>query len=187
MRAEQQITVSAVAIGAEANIPLLKRITQYGGGFFHHIYDPTSLPQIVLQRVQEKQKDEPPPPERDFTPVQERGSDLLAGFSGKAYPPLRGFIETELKRGAHLDLFIPSEDTKSSTTCVMEVWPWQNRCIDNRSRRPMEPGMDSMGKPAGLLGKDPGVDSADQRYAHTSPRNEGQLSRFSAGFRSLYI
>ena len=113
MRAEQQITVSAVAIGAEANIPLLKRITQYGGGFFHHIYDPTSLPQIVLQRVQEKQKDEPPPPERDFIPVQERGSDLLAGFSGKAYPPLRGFIETELKRGAHLDLFIPSEDRKA--------------------------------------------------------------------------
>lgn len=113
MRAEQQITVSAVAIGAEANIPLLKRITQYGGGFFHHIYDPTSLPQIVLQRVQEKQKDEPPPPERDFTPVQERGSELLAGFSGKAYPSLRGFIETELKRGAHLDLFIPREDRKA--------------------------------------------------------------------------
>ena len=113
MRAEQKITVSAVGIGAEANIPLLKRITQYGGGFFHHIYDPTSLPQIVLQRVQEKQKDEPPPPERDFTPVQERGSDLLAGFSAKGYPPLRGFIETELKRGAHLDLFIPREDRKA--------------------------------------------------------------------------
>jgi Ca-activated chloride channel homolog len=113
MRGEQKVTVSAVAIGAEANIPLLKRITQYGGGFFHHIYDPTNLPQIVLQRVQEKQKDDPPPPDRDFTPVQERGSDLLAGFSGKGYPPVRGFIETELKRGAHLDLFIPSDDRKA--------------------------------------------------------------------------
>ena len=113
MKAEQQITVSAVAIGAEANIPLLKRITQYGGGFFHHIYDPTTLPQIVLQRVQEKQKDEPPPPERDFVPIQERGSDLLAGFSGKGYPPLRGFIETELKRGAQLDVSIPREGRKA--------------------------------------------------------------------------
>ncbi len=113
MRAEQNITVSAIAIGAEANIPLLKRIAQYGGGFFHHTYDPTSLPQIVLQRIQEKQKDEPPPPERDFTPVQEKGSELLAGFSPKAYPSLRGFIETDLKRGAHLDLFIPREDRKA--------------------------------------------------------------------------
>ena len=113
MKAEQQITVSAVAIGAEANIPLLKRITQYGGGFFHHIYDPTTLPQIVLQRVQEKQKDEPPPPERDFIPLQERGSELLAGFSGRGYPPLRGFIETELKRGAQLDVSVTKEGRKA--------------------------------------------------------------------------
>jgi Ca-activated chloride channel homolog len=113
MRTEQKITVSSIAIGAEANIPLLKRITQYGGGFFHHIYDPTSLPQIVLQRVQEKPKDDPPPPERDFIPFQERGSELLAGFSGKGYPPLRGFIETELKRGAQLDLSITKEGRKS--------------------------------------------------------------------------
>jgi Ca-activated chloride channel homolog len=113
MKAEQQITVSAIAIGAEANIPLLKRITQYGGGFFHHISDPTTLPQIVLQRVQEKQKDEPPPPERDFVPLQERGSELLAGFSGKAYPPLRGFIETELKRGGQLDLSLARDGRKA--------------------------------------------------------------------------
>lgn len=112
MRAEQRITVSSVAIGAEANVPLMKRISQYGGGFFHHTFDPTSLPQIVLQQVQEKVKDEPPP-ERDLRPVQERGSELLAGFSGRVYPPLRGFIETELKRGAQLDLMIPRQDRKA--------------------------------------------------------------------------
>ena len=111
MRAEQKITVSSVAIGAEANVPLMKRISQYGGGFFHHTFDPRSLPQIVLQQVQEKTKEEPPP-EKDFTPVQERGSEILAGFSGRGYPPLRGFIETELKRGARLDLAILREDRK---------------------------------------------------------------------------
>jgi Ca-activated chloride channel homolog len=111
MRAEQKITVSSVAIGAEANVPLMKRISQYGGGFFHHTFDPRSLPQIVLQQVQEKTKEEPPP-EKDFTPVQERGSEILAGFSGRGYPPLRGFIETELKRGARLDLAILRQDRK---------------------------------------------------------------------------
>lgn len=111
MRAEQKITVSSVAIGAEANVPLMKRISQYGGGFFHHTFDPRSLPQIVLQQVQEKTKEEPPA-EKDFTPVQERGSEILAGFSGRGYPPLRGFIETELKRGARLDLAILRADRK---------------------------------------------------------------------------
>jgi hypothetical protein len=27
----------------------MKRISQYGGGLFHHVIDPTSLPQIVLE------------------------------------------------------------------------------------------------------------------------------------------
>ncbi|MGH7783443.1 MAG: VWA domain-containing protein, partial [Candidatus Binatia bacterium] len=98
MRTEQKITVSSVAIGAEANVPLMKRISQYGGGFFHHTYDPSSLPQIVLQQMQEKTKDDPPPPEKDLTPIQERGSEILASWSGRSYPPVRGFIETELKR-----------------------------------------------------------------------------------------
>ena len=53
MRTELKITVSAVAVGAEANLPLMKRITQYGGGFFHHTFDPASLPRIVLQQIQE--------------------------------------------------------------------------------------------------------------------------------------
>ncbi|HBA40867.1 MAG TPA: hypothetical protein DCZ05_14365, partial [Deltaproteobacteria bacterium] len=54
MREELKITVSTVAIGDQANIPLLKRIAQYGGGFFHHTYDPRTLPQIVLQQLREK-------------------------------------------------------------------------------------------------------------------------------------
>ena len=51
MKKELKITVSAVAIGNQANIPLMKRIAQYGGGFFHHTYDPSTLPQIVLERA----------------------------------------------------------------------------------------------------------------------------------------
>ena len=53
MKTEQKITVSTVAIGAEANVPLMKRISQYGGGFFHHTYDPATLPQIVVQQLRE--------------------------------------------------------------------------------------------------------------------------------------
>ena len=109
MRREQQINVSAVAIGDEANIPLLKRIAQYGGGFFHHTYDPATLPQIVLKQIQEK-PEEGPMAEKDFTPAPVRGSQLLAGFAEKSYPPVKGYIETELKRGAALDLVLSREE-----------------------------------------------------------------------------
>jgi Ca-activated chloride channel homolog len=112
MKNEMKVTVSTVAIGVEADVRIMKRISQSGGGFFHQTIDPTSLPQIVVQQLQEDPP-EPPKGERELTPVQERGSEILGGFSVKSYPRLLGYMETELKRGAHLDLILPREDRKS--------------------------------------------------------------------------
>jgi Ca-activated chloride channel homolog len=111
MKAEMKITVSAVAVGSEADIRVMKRISQYGGGLFHHTNNPASLPQVVLQQIQEKPADEPPA-QKDLTPLQERGSEILASFTTRVYPSVRGFMETELKRGAHADLVLSRENRK---------------------------------------------------------------------------
>jgi Ca-activated chloride channel homolog len=121
MKNEMKVTVSTVAIGAEADVRIMKRISQYGGGFFHQTIDPTSLPQIVIQQLQENPPEEPKG-ERELTPVQERGSEILAGFSVKSYPRLLGYMETELKRGAHLDLMLPREDRKAP---LMASWRYE--------------------------------------------------------------
>ena len=112
MKDELKMTISAVAIGDQANIPLLKRIAQYGGGLFHHTYDPTTLPQIVLQQIQEEPQEEPLV-KKDFTPIPVRGSKLLAGFHERFYPSLKGYIGTEIKRGARLDLIIRRGEKRS--------------------------------------------------------------------------
>ncbi len=111
MRTEMKVTVSAIAIGAEADIRVMKRISQYGGGLFHQTSDPSSLPQIVLTQLQDRPPDEPRG-ERELIPIQDRGSEVLAGFSARSYPRLSGYMETELKRGAHLDLMLLREDRK---------------------------------------------------------------------------
>ena len=111
MRSEMKVTVSAIAIGAEADVRVMKRISQYGGGLFHQTINPTSLPQIVLQQLQENPPEEPKG-ERELTPIQERGSEILTGFSMRSYPRLFGYMETNLKRGARLDLMLPREDRK---------------------------------------------------------------------------
>jgi uncharacterized protein with von Willebrand factor type A (vWA) domain len=59
MKNEMKVTVSAIAIGAEADVPVMKRISQYGGGLFHQTIDPTSLPQIVLAQLQDNPSEEP--------------------------------------------------------------------------------------------------------------------------------
>ncbi|HEX2230215.1 MAG TPA: VWA domain-containing protein [Candidatus Binatia bacterium] len=112
MRTELKITVSAVAIGAEANLPLMKRITQYGGGFFHHIHDPRSLPRIVLQQIQETPQNETPK-ERELIPVQEPRSELLASLAQRNYPRVLGYMETEIKRGADVDVSVPREERRA--------------------------------------------------------------------------
>ena len=112
MRTELKITVSAVAIGAEANLPLMKRITQYGGGFFHHTFDPTSVPRIVLQQLQETPQSEAPK-ERELVPVQEPRSEIFAGFAQRNYPRVLGYMDTELKRGANLDVAIPRDQRRA--------------------------------------------------------------------------
>ncbi len=108
MKKDLKMTVSAVAIGDEANIPLLKRIAQYGGGLFHHTYDPTTLPQIVLEQMREEPEAEAVV-ERNLTPAVVRGSEILTGFSGGPFPLLRGYVETEVKKGGHPDVIIPKE------------------------------------------------------------------------------
>ena len=121
MKNEMKITVSGIAVGAEADIRLMKRVSQYGGGLFHYTLDPSTLPQIVLQQIQDKPTDEPPR-ERDFTPLQERGSQLLSSFPTRSYPTIRGYMETDLKRGAHLDLMIPRDDRKAP---LLASWQYE--------------------------------------------------------------
>ena len=75
----------------------MKRLSQYGGGFFHHAFDPKTLPQIVLREMKEK-PDEKPAADRDFTPVAVRGSEMLEGFPERFYPPLKGYIRPNSKR-----------------------------------------------------------------------------------------
>jgi hypothetical protein len=97
MKNDLKITVSAVAISNEADVRIMKRISQYGGGLFHHVIDPTSLPQIVLEQLQDKLRDEPQD-NKPLVPVASPGSELLAGFGVRNYPAVLGYMETDLKR-----------------------------------------------------------------------------------------
>ena len=112
MRNDSKITTSAVAISNEADIRIMKRIAQYGGGLFHHVVDPSTLPQIVLDQLQDKPKEEPRD-NRPLVPMPNNGSELLAGFGARAYPTILGYMETDVKRGAHSDLVVTREDRRA--------------------------------------------------------------------------
>jgi Mg-chelatase subunit ChlD len=111
MKNDSKITVSAVAISTEADVRIMKRLSQYGGGLFHHTIDPSSLPQIVLEQLQEKPKDDPQN-EGPWTPIPDRNSELLAGLSSRGFPNVLGFMDTDPKRGARVDLAVQRQDRR---------------------------------------------------------------------------
>ena len=109
MKQDLNITVSAVAIGDKANVPLLRRLTVYGGGAFHHTYDPSTLPRIVAGEVKEEPAQQQPR-QKDFRPRLARDTNLLADFPRKKFPPVTGFVRTTAKKGADTDLFVQLRD-----------------------------------------------------------------------------
>jgi len=111
MKNDQKITVSAIAISSEADVRIMKRISQYGGGLFHHVTDPSTLPQIVLEQLQDKSKDESQN-EGPWTPYPERSSELLAGFGARSYPSVLDYMETELKKNAQEDLTVVRQERR---------------------------------------------------------------------------
>ena len=109
MKQDLNITVSAVAIGDQANIPLLRRVALYGGGAFHHTFDPSTLPKILAGEVKKEPEQRKRRP-KDFKPRLARRTNIFKGFPEKKFPPITGFVETKARKKADTDLFIPLPD-----------------------------------------------------------------------------
>jgi hypothetical protein len=112
MKTEGKIRVSAVGIGNGVNEAFIKRIATYGDGVYHIATNLSELPQIVFQVIAQKAPDIKRQ-EKAYVPALARGSEILAGLPDRSFPPLKGYIESELKKGARLELMLPHDATTS--------------------------------------------------------------------------
>lgn len=103
MHREAKMTISSIALGEEANLRLLSRIADYGGGIFHHTTDPTSLPELFLDHMEEE-SEEKTMVEKDLTPLPNSDSPLLQGLNERRFPSIKGYVETQLKKSARMDI-----------------------------------------------------------------------------------
>src|SRR5262249_23141777 len=111
MRREEKITVSAIAVGEEANLRLLSRLADYGGGAFHHTTDPSTLPDLFLDEMEER-GEEKTRREKELPPPPSAASPLLKGLDGRPSPPVKGYVETETKKGARLDMALRADSRR---------------------------------------------------------------------------
>ncbi|HJU12091.1 MAG TPA: VWA domain-containing protein, partial [Candidatus Binataceae bacterium] len=107
MRHQGDSTISAIAIGREANLPLLQAIAKYGGGGFYQTDSPENLPELFVDDVAQRSADTTMV-EKEFVPYGVRPDPVLRELAGRQLPALKGFVATALKPGADLSLFVNS-------------------------------------------------------------------------------
>jgi Ca-activated chloride channel family protein len=89
------ITVSTIAVGDGADVSTLAQLAAEGGGQFHPVQDPSTLPRIFIKEIRVVRK--PEIRESPFVPVVlATGSPLTMGLPA-GMPPLGGLVLTQPK------------------------------------------------------------------------------------------
>ena len=176
MHREGGVTISTIAIGREANLPLLESISKYGGGGFYQTDSASNLPELFLQDVK-SHGGETTMVEKDFTPFTVKPDPLLKDLAGRQLPAIKGFVATELKPQATLDAFINRANTRTAAHRELALRGRQSGRGHHRRERAMvlavgagrnlRPGLEQ-----GVL-----LDDARDRRHRTEVRRRARLPR----------
>lgn len=115
---QDRISVSAIALGSEADLPFMKFLAKTGNGSFHHTLDPSQLPDVFVEDIKVS-TGEQTMAERSLYPIGV-GPSGLQSTTVERYPPVRGFVETIPKRGASIELI-----TKRGEKVLPILASWQ--------------------------------------------------------------
>src|SRR6185295_19675717 len=98
--AQERITVSAVAVGGDADTKLLEQIAGWGNGRYYFTDNPQSIPQIFARETMTASKSAIQ--ESPFLPKIIKPGDFLAGVNFDSAPFLLGYVMTKPKSTAEL-------------------------------------------------------------------------------------
>ncbi len=91
----EAITVTTVGLGEGVNQDLLRAVADAGGGRFHMVPDPNSLPKIFTRETELIAQQAAV---EEWFPVEQVGNaDFLKGIAVSAAPLLHGYVATQLK------------------------------------------------------------------------------------------
>jgi len=112
--AKDQITVSSVAIGKDADVQLMVDIAKWGKGRFYYTEDSQTIPRIFTLETQLASKASLI--EQPFKPqLTAPGHEAMQDIDWRAVPPLGGYVATTLKTTAEMVLMSHQEDPVLAT------------------------------------------------------------------------
>lgn len=91
----ESITLTTVGLGSGINDELLRMLADAGGGRYHAVQDPSSLPRVFTREAELISKQATV---EDWFPAQRVGNaTFLRGISVQTAPLLRGYVSTQMK------------------------------------------------------------------------------------------
>jgi uncharacterized membrane protein len=115
-----KISVTTVAVGADANMPLLTSIASAGGGKFYAAKNPRALPRIFLREVRRVARPLVYEPSMPVVPQRvDGGHEILRGFDG-GLPPISGLVLTSVKQNPLVEVLArsPQPATPDNATLI---------------------------------------------------------------------
>ncbi len=105
------ITLSAIALGLDADVPFMKMLSSQGRGAFYQTLDPSNLPEIFVRDIKVSTGEKTLKENQDF-PVSPGKDGLQSALNNAVsrFPDLRGFVETVPKEKAILELVTSKQD-----------------------------------------------------------------------------
>jgi Mg-chelatase subunit ChlD len=91
----QNITLSSIAVGSDADFVLLRKLADIGKGRYYEGNDPFDLPHLVVKETQEVAR--AAIVEEAFKAAQSGTSPMLEGMNVQEMPILRGYVSTTPK------------------------------------------------------------------------------------------
>jgi uncharacterized membrane protein len=119
---EDGITISCVAIGQDADQPLLRRIATTGGGKFYRVTSPRAIPQIVIRESRRVSKplifEEPAGINANVAfPHQ-----IISGIGD--VPPVTGYVLTTPKSNALVQNVLMASRPSDNPHPILSVWQY---------------------------------------------------------------
>lgn len=91
----ESITVTTVGLGSQVNAELLRMISDTGGGRYHQVPDPQSLPKIFTRETELIARQAAV---EEWFPVEQTApADFLRGIAISSAPLLHGYVATQMK------------------------------------------------------------------------------------------
>lgn len=106
------VSLSAVALGDDADAPFMQMLAQYGRGAFYQTLSSSKLPDIFINDIKVATGDEKTMKERADYPIG-IGPNGIRSTTLDRFPSLRGYVETLPKKGADIELITKSDDAVS--------------------------------------------------------------------------